>query len=316
MKVLHVSSFDIKGGAARAAYRLHKALLSADVDSHLLVQSKSSNDDRVFGPKSSFGNNIAVARSALDALPLMWYRNRTQSYFSPSWLPFGGIADKVNAIDPDIVHLHWICRGMMRVEDLVRIRAPIVWTLHDLWPFTGGCHYAEGCIKYKHECGSCIILGSTIESDLSRSLFIRKKNAFSQLKNLTVLGVSEWITKEAKSSALLNNNPVFCLPNPIDIETFSPIEKSVAKGTLGVNKNKSLVLFGAPDATSDPRKGFQKLIKALSYLDANIEIIVFGSNDCGCGGSGMLENATRSPCKNLILSISSNNCVFCWLPHV
>ena len=120
MKILIVNTFDIEGGAARAAYRLHRALLDAGVDSQMLVQSKTSDDDTVTGRMNRVKTQRAtgIVRSTLDALPLKVYRNKTSTLFSPAYLPAGGIIDAIKAIDPDIVHLHWICGGMIRIEDL------------------------------------------------------------------------------------------------------------------------------------------------------------------------------------------------------
>ena len=178
MKVLIVNTFDIRGGAARAAYRLHQALLNAGVDSQMLVQSKSSDDDKVIGRtnKIKLPNILNLLRPGLDALPLICYKDKTKTLFSPAWLPFSGVVDAIEAIDPDIVHLHWIGGGMIHIEDLKRIKRPIVWSLHDMWAFTGGCHYDEGCGKYKSGCCSCPVLGSRRVNDLSQHVFTDRKS--------------------------------------------------------------------------------------------------------------------------------------------
>ena len=150
MKVLIVNTSDIEGGAARAAYRLHKALLTEGVDSQMLVQSKSSDDFTVLGPQTKFQKAMGKLRPTLDSIPVRRYPERTKTLFSPSWVPFAGLVDKINAINPDVVHLHWIAGGMMRIEDLAKINAPIVWSLHDNWAFTGGCHIMWECERYQH----------------------------------------------------------------------------------------------------------------------------------------------------------------------
>lgn len=91
MKILIVNTSDIQGGAARAAYRLHKALLSEGVDSRMLVQSKTSDDFSVIGPQTKFQKAMGRIRPTLDAFPLLCYKYRSMALISPSWIPFSGI---------------------------------------------------------------------------------------------------------------------------------------------------------------------------------------------------------------------------------
>lgn len=279
MRVLIVNTSDIEGGAARAAYRLHKALLTEGVDSQMLVQSKSSDDFTVLGPQTKFQKAMGKLRPTLDSIPVRRYPERTKTLFSPSWVPFAGLVDKINALNPDVVHLHWIAGGMMRIEDLAKINAPIVWSLHDMWAFTGGCHYDEECGKFKNSCGSCPVLASAKENDLSSKVLQRKQVSFKQHTNLTIVGLSNWLAKQAKSSSLFKNTSVVNLPNPIDTTSFAPFCKQQARTLFKLPGDKKLVLFGAMGATSDPRKGFKELAQALSYLPADYELVVFGSNE-------------------------------------
>src|SRR5690606_508603 len=181
MKVLIVNTSDIQGGAARAAYRLHKALLTEGVDSQMLVQSKSSDDFNVLGPQTKFQKAMGKLRPTLDSIPVRRYPERTKTQISPSRVPFAGREDKINALNPDVVHLHWIAGGMMRIEDLAKINAPIVWSLHDNWAFTGGCHIMWECERYKQSCGVCPRLASKKENDLSSKVWLRKQNTFAKL---------------------------------------------------------------------------------------------------------------------------------------
>lgn len=279
MNILIVSASDIEGGAARAAYRLHRSLLVAGLDSKMLVQSKTSDDFTVIGPAGKLQKGLGKIRPTLDAIPVKRYKDRTKTLFSPSWLPFSSIVDHINEIDPDIVHLHWVTGGMLRIEDVARIRAPVVWSLHDMWAFTGGCHYDEECGKFKNSCGSCPVLASAKENDLSSKVLQRKQVSFKQHTNLTIVGLSNWLAKQAKSSTLFENTSVVNLPNPIDTTSFAPFCKQQARTLFNLPGDKKLVLFGAMGATSDPRKGFKELAQALSYLPADYELVVFGSNE-------------------------------------
>ena len=279
MKILIVNKSDIQGGAARAAYRLHKALLENGVDSKMLVQDKISDDYTVIGPTTKVQKAIAKIRPTIDSLPVRLYKNRTKTLFSPSWLGFSGIVDKINKINPDIVHLHWICGGMMTIEDISRIKAPIIWSLHDNWAFTGGCHIKWKCEKYRENCGACPRLGSQKENDLSRRVWRRKQKSFANIDNITIVGLSHWLTESSKNSSLLNNRKHITLPNPIDINIFKPFYKDKARELWNLPKDKKLVLFGAMSATSDINKGFKELSDAMEKLTSkDIELVVFGSS--------------------------------------
>lgn len=281
MKILIVNASDNQGGAARAAYRLHKSLLDQGIDSQMLVQSKSSDDYTIIGPTTKLQKGIGKIRPTLDSIPVLFYRHRTKTLFSPSWLPFGGIVDKINKINPDIVHLHWICGGMMRIGDITKIKAPVVWTLHDMWAFTGGCHYNEGCEGYKIQCGNCKVLGSVRRKDLSNRVYNRKQKAYKSKKDMTIVGLSKWINECAKKSSLLKDKKHINLPNPLDTTIFKPFNKQKARELWNLPQEKKLVLFGAMSATSDPRKGFKELTDALQRLDKklDIEFVVFGSSN-------------------------------------
>jgi glycosyltransferase involved in cell wall biosynthesis len=279
MKVLIVNTSDIQGGAARAAYRLHNALLVEGVESQMLVQSKSSDDYTVIGPVSKVNKMMGKLRPTLDSLPVRHYSERTKTLFSPSWVPLSNIVERINEINPDVVHLHWIAGGMVRIEDIAKIKAPIVWSLHDMWAFTGGCHYDESCGAYKNECGSCKVLGSQKQSDLSSKVFKRKQLTFSKIKHLNIVGLSRWLASEAKASSLFSSTPVYNLPNPIDTQLFAPFDKAQARALFSLPQDKRLILFGAMGATSDPRKGYKELSDALqSVSTAGAELVVFGSS--------------------------------------
>jgi len=280
MKVLIVNISDIVGGAGRAAYRLHQALLKQGVDSQMLVQSKEGDDYTVLGKRSNIQKILDQVHSMFDTVPVHFYKSRSKTFFSPSWVFSSRIVNKINKLNPDIVHLHWICKGMIRIESLTKIRAPVIWSLHDMWAFTGGCHYDEECNAYKNECGNCKVLGSHKENNLSRKVFARKQKIFLKIDNMTVVGLSRWLIDCSKSSTLLKDKPHINLPNPINTALFRPFDKNKARELWNLPKGKQLILFGAMDATSDPRKGFNELCEALHKLnDSNIEFVIFGSSE-------------------------------------
>lgn len=277
MKVLILNIYDDVGGAARAAYRLHKALLGAGVQSIMLVQKKLSDDYSVVGGDTIKQKLIGQLKQYVDQLPVMFYRNKSPSLFSSAWFSFGDILNKINKIQPDIVHLHWVCKGMLSIDEIRKIKAPIVWTLHDSWPFTGGCHIPGECKKYTTNCGSCPLLGSSNNHDLSSKVFNKKLNNL-KLKKIYPVAVSRWLQNCAEDSSLFNQANVKCIPNAIDTNAYAPIEKSVARSILNIGGHKQLVLFGAMSATSDLNKGYQEFVEAINQLKSSeIEIVIFGS---------------------------------------
>jgi len=287
VKILIVNTSDIDGGAARAAYRLHKALLNNNVDSQMLVQSKSSDDFTVSCCSSKIQKGLNKLRPILDAIPIRQYDNKT--LFSTSWIPSYKIVNKINDLAPDIVHLHWINAGMLKIEDLARIKAPIVWSLHDMWAFTGGCHYDELCGAYKDKCGECVVLVSKTKNDISRKIFYRKQKAYSNISNMTIIGLSNWLKTCAQESSLFQGKKIVNLPNPINTKVFKPFDNARARELWGLPADKKLVLFGAMGATTDARKGFNELSCALKILSRDdVEFVVFGATlplnppDLGC----------------------------------
>ncbi|PSB59240.1 glycosyltransferase family 4 protein [Chamaesiphon polymorphus] len=277
MKILHLSSFDLSGGAARSSYRIHQGLQASGITSQMLVQFKSGTDQSVIMAE---GKVQARARSFCNGLALKSY-SQCQSMFSPQWFP-DGVAAKVARIDPDLVNLNWVCNGYLQVETLTKLKKPLVWTLQDMWAFTGGCHYTLGCDLYKVSCGSCPQLQSDREADLSRSVWQRKAKAWQNL-NLTVVAPSEWMAECARSSSLFRDVRIEVIPFGLDTNIFKPIDPRSARELLDLPQDKQLILFGAIDATGDTRKGFHLLQTALKQLSQDgwrdrLELVVFGSS--------------------------------------
>ena len=278
MKVLHLSTSDLDGGAARAAYRLHQGLLNINVDSQMLVRAKDSDDRTVIAEKDW----MTRLGPPMNGLPLRKYNNRERSLFSPQWFP-DKIATQVQSIAPSVLTLHWICNGFMQIETLKQFKQPVVWLTHDMWPFTGGCHYAKNCKLYTQSCGRCPQLRSDDERDLSRKVWRRKQKAWQNV-NLTLVAPSHWFAELIAESALFRDRRIEVIPHGLDLEQYFPIEPAVARTVLKLPQEKQLLLFGASSGvTKDPRKGFQFLQTALQELSRNgwsehLEVVIFGIN--------------------------------------
>jgi glycosyltransferase involved in cell wall biosynthesis len=266
------------GGAAQSGINLHNALLQAGVDSLFFAAEQHRKGGRgIISFKNGYFKRRVLA--ILDQLPLMFYRKRDRRYtFTNNWFPVNTLIKAIQDEKPDIVHLHWIGKGLLRVEHLRRIKVPIVWTMHDNYAFTGGCHLVNNCVNFLSHCGACPYLGSKNEQDLSRRNFNRKKRTFNK-SHLTFIAPSRWMFGLAKESALLTKQNIRHLPNLIDRDLYFPVNKPASKQGFGISSGVKVVLFGAFNSTGDVNKGFSELISALNTVagDLNIIVFVFGS---------------------------------------
>ena len=280
MKALLVNTYDTSGGAARAAYRLHQGLRQLGVTSKMLVQKKQSHDPTVLlqSQQSNFQTKLKVR---LDSSLVQLYRQRERTIFSPHWFPSRSVGT-IKKLESDVVNLHWVSHAYLQIEALGTVKSPLVWTLHDMWAFTGGCHYAGDCTRYEQNCGRCPILSSRREQDLSRWIWQRKQQAWQNL-NLTIVTPSRWLGDCAQASALFQNRRIEVIPNGLDPQQYQPAEQAAARSRFNLPQDKHLVLFGAMNAVASTRKGYQFLQPALQHLSQSgwqdkLELVVFGSN--------------------------------------
>ncbi len=279
MRVLHLSTSDIRGGAARGTFWLHHALRDRGIDSLMLVGRKYSLD----GSVSTVGGALAPVserlRDAMDRLPLRRYAKTDDSFWTIGWLP-RRMGRVVESLRPDVIHLHWTGGGFLPISALHAFRRPLVWTLRDMWAFTGGCHYSAGCHRYEVSCGYCPQIQSRSEDDLSRTIWQRKKHAWKDL-NLTLVPISNWLADCVRKSALLPDRPIEVIPNGLDVGRFHPIPKQKALAAWDLPPGKRYILFGALGALTDKRKGYEQFVEATRILARNCwstraEILVFG----------------------------------------
>ena len=273
LKVLVVNNIDVKGGAYRASINIHKAFLKAGIESCFYNYEHLG---------SAFIRNI---HHSLDRVALRCYPNRKEpDFFSPSKVGINIRKDPVFK-DADIINLQWINGGFMSlksVEWILQLGKPIVWTMHDFWPISGGCHLNRGCMKFKEQCGACPVLGSKNETDLSRKIWERKSNIY-QNNNLHWVTVSDWFLAQAKQSSLLSNFELHKIYNAIATDVFRPHNKLQVRKELNLPTDCFIVLTGGFGITKDPNKGFSDLLQSLQIIkskyqitEENICLVVFG----------------------------------------
>jgi len=275
MKVVLLNTYE-KGGAAYACQRLLQGLNSVEAEVTMIVRGRTHTS----GVISADSSHCGFLRALLEGLPLHAYPNHQRHNFSSAWVPARGVNSAIQ-LSPDIVHLHWIPQGFVRVEDLKMLRCPIIWTLHDSWPFTGGCHLPGNCRRYEQACGYCPVLGSQRENDWSRHIWRRKIDAWKNVP-LTIVSPSRWLATRAFSSSIFAGRRIEVIPNGININVFCPGDRLIARKQLGISETRRLVLVGANHVFSDPNKGIDLLQQALSCLDESLQrsadLVIFGEN--------------------------------------
>ena len=287
MKVLFVNTYDSFGGASRAAMRILHGLQQYGLQIQIFVKHKRSNADYTI-PLSQFVPS-GILYKAFDWIATkiknQWQhhkwrpyeRTKKNLYFSD--LRSTRIHGALQKMDYDIIHLHWINNRFLDVDELKKIKKPIVWTLHDSWPFTGICHVPYDCKKYETHCGACPMLGSMMEHDYAHEIFYKKWEAYKGI-DLHIVTPSRWLADCVKKSALLGRFPIHVIPNCIDTGLFQPMDKQEARKALGLDPDKKYLLFGAMQATTDKNKGFNLLLEALKNIsETNIELIIYGTNE-------------------------------------
>jgi len=274
MKISILNASDSSGGAARAAYRIHTALRRMNIDSTLLVDHAATGDWSVQqGARGRWARlrerlrqfaGTTLSRTLTTANPIL---------HSPALCPskWPGI---VNASDTDLVHLIWVNGEMLSIEDVPRIKKPLVWTLQDMWGITGAEHVTEDARPFE---GYLKTNRPAYESglDLNRLTWLRKRRAW---KPMQIVTPSRWMADCVRRSALMRGWPVTVIPNCVDTERWYPFSKQLARELFRLPKDKQLLLFGTSGANNAPHKGFDLLQSALDKLrgQPDIELVIFG----------------------------------------
>ena len=264
-RILHVNTADQHGGAAKAAYRLHLGLKKIGLFSTMLVQEKQGEDQTVYGPETKVAKLLVKLLPYIDWFPAKFYKGASILNFTPAIVP-GNAIRKIKRIGADVIHLHWIAKGFIRIEALKSLRnRPVVWTLHDSWAFTGGCHVPFECTRYMERCGKCPVIGSRTNYDLSRWVWRRKAKVLKGL-DITIVAPSRWMGECARRSSLFKDMRVEVIPNGVDIDTYKPLDQDFCREVLSLPKDKKIILFGAMYSTSDKNKGFDYLVSAFRRI--------------------------------------------------
>ncbi len=278
MRVCLVNASDVTGGAARAAYRLHRCLLQSGIESRLRVGVKNGDDWTVIGPRSAAGKGLALVKPTLAALLTNTLRTGNTVLHSAAIFS-GRLGKELNRSDADLVHLHWICGELLSIAEVGRLTKPVVWTLHDMWPFCGAEHYTD---DFRWRDGYLRSNRPPTEGgvDLNRWVWRRKRRAWR--KALTLVAPSQWLAQCVRESVLMSGWPVHVVPNPLDTDHWRAVPRDQARRALALEERGRLILVGAAGKVDDPRKGMDLLLAAVSDIRNRIptaRLVVFGRSE-------------------------------------
>lgn len=283
LKVIHVNYFDCDGGAARAAHRLHLGMRRIGVDSRMAVLRKVSDDPHVSCILGGRGRIVTSLRQRVADMVLRHQHSPNKTHHSLNLFP-SGLAAWLNRSDADIVNLHWLGHETMSIGEIGAIKKPIVWTMHDMWPFSGAEHYdsldAPGRWRSGYQAKERDTKHNGI--DLDAWTYRRKLRAWRN-QSFHLASPSRWLAGCAGQSALFSRMPCRVLPNGVDLTVYKPLDRTLARDILSLPQNKRFILFGAVNSTSDARKGFNLLQPALNWLAAHgwkdeAELLIFGAS--------------------------------------
>lgn len=274
MKVLLLSTYGKGGGAAIAARRLLLSLNNEKIDASMLVKTGALVSQKIYPLNPApFQQPLFLFDKFFEKILFLNQEKDKSVRFAFSTASTGSdISNHPLVKSADIIHLHWVQHGFLSINNIRQIAQtgkPIVWTMHDQWAFTGGCHYTRGCRHFEDKCGNCPMLRKPASGDLSQKLWEKKQELILSIQKLCLVACSDWLKNEAKMSRMLKNCQVESIPNAIDLTIYKPENKLRARKNLGLNSDRFVVLFVAQNI-KDPRKGFQYLERALQKLPTEV----------------------------------------------
>lgn len=263
MNIAILSTFVIEGGAPIAAWRLHKGFQQINERSRMIVKVKSVKDKGIHQVSVPNLKNRIEERAFFQLERKLNQSMRTQlsnTYFSPPY-PTLDLTHVDMIKDADVINLHWVAKflSVESIAQLLNLGKPVVWTLHDQNPFTGGCHYTAGCQKYRDDCRECPQLK---RDGFQIPFHVLGKKLKLWNKNLVIVTPSRWLAHCARQSRLFRDLRIEVIPNSLETELFKPISKPHAKQELGLNPHAFTLLLGAYTGF-EKRKGYRELVDTL-----------------------------------------------------
>ena len=289
MKALFLSHSNGGGGAGRATQRLFDAIDTEQpsIDLRMHVDFKLGDDPRIFTNTGFQDTRLKSLRINAEEVPAYVTKHVNPQLFSPGFLSSTS-ARRIDNLEADLVNIHWTNFGYLSISQIGKIKTPIVWTLHDMWAFTGGMHYETesteaGWRPSKH-----------YSTRLDQRIKQHKLKAWKNQK-ITAVSPSNWLAELAKSSEIGSNWDIRVIPNPLDLHQFAPGNKDAARRSLGIAPEANLAVVSLGGDLTDSRKGFDLLNEAIRHYltrwpEQPMELLVVG-HDTPEGNSSILPDS-------------------------
>ena len=265
IKVLHIVGGKFTNGAVKGAKILHEALLENNIESKFVNDTPLNTkriDKNIFFVNYTYLNILfnkicVLTEKVLKTL----FLHSPRETFTLSF--FGRDITKLEEYKTaDIIHIHWLNQGFIKLSSISKIKKPVVWTLRDMWAFTGGSHYTMDFEKYE-------------KSKLSTIIKNFKKKSYK--KSFYFIAISDWLKNKALQSDVLREFNVERIYNNIDLKKFNNINKKQGKDFLNINTDKKIILYGANNPQSK-RKGWDIFVESLKKLDkSKYYLLIFGN---------------------------------------
>jgi len=288
VKVIHLNTFD-SGGAAIAVKRLHLALLEQGIESKMLFVNKASNAIKetfeVEARTFTLWDRFKIKLKVLLKQPIGYWQysgyhlegqTSNKELFS---FPFSDFDLTLNQHieEADVINLHWV-PSMWDYNLFQKLNKPIVWTLHDMNPFSGGCHYSGNCIGFTTDCKNCPQLEGTRNPNFASKL-LEYKRKYIKCNNISYVTLCDWMITRLKDSSVFKDEKVFKIYNSLDTKIFKPINQTKARTALSVPLDRKIVLF-VSERTDNYRKGGYMLSRIIHILkEENIYFYAIGASE-------------------------------------
>ncbi|MBO3457604.1 glycosyltransferase family 4 protein [Aetokthonos hydrillicola] len=295
LSILHINTWGGIGGAFIASQRLHQGLLNSGLGSILAYGRVLNNSDREL-TNSEFYRKLYEKNNKIEKISINFFQKIGLNDIGK--ISTFSLKNKDYFNKADIINFHNIHSDYFSYLALPGItkNKPAIWTLHDMWGFTGHCAYSYNCLKWQNGCGKCPYPDSqpSIQRDATRIEW-KLKNWVYTRSNITIVTPSIWLTRAAQES-MLNRFPIYHIPYGIDTKLYQPLDPLHCRSILGIPTGKKVLMFGAQILT-DSRKGGNLLLQALAKLPASVkaETVLLTLGD----GGEAISNAVGIACINL-----------------
>lgn len=265
--IQHVT-FSTKGGAGSVASELNRGIILGGGKSRIISVTNGAI------PDLKFRKPILVFTALFDYFIVRSKQCHQLFTLFRRFIRINGSAGK--SLDNEITHLHWT-PGVISIDEIskqLKSGSRIVWTLHDMWAFTGGCHFSDQCNEFLHGCTSCPQVKPIFRTAVQKS-FDRKLQALQSTNNLEIVTPSNWLKAQAQASKILAEKQIFVIPNPIDCEVFKPNQQTQTRHT-------DLVIGCSAANLNETRKGIELFIKwtddyISKFPDKKLSVLAVGS---------------------------------------